>query len=81
MAEMVFEVEDTCILREDLERDYVKVPEGTIVEITKKYQGKLGIFYDVQTLACATCPLIVKIQEVPLDILQDYDEVYPSVDR
>ena len=81
MAEVVFEVEDTCILREDVERDYVKLPEGTIVEIMKKYQGNLGIHYDVQTLACSHCPLLVSVKEVPLDILQDYDEVYPSIDR
>lgn len=81
MSEKVFEVEDTCILKEDVERDFGVIPKGTIVEIMEKYQGSLGIHYDVQTLAYNDCPLIVKVREVPIDILIDHDELYPPVDR
>ena len=37
MSDRVFEVEDTCILTEDVERDFGTVPKGTIIEIMEKY--------------------------------------------
>ena len=81
MSERVFEVEDTCILQEDVVRDYGTIPKGTIVELMEKYQGLLEIHYDVRTLACSECPLIVTASEISIDILKDHDEVFPPIDR
>ena len=81
MSDRVFEVEDTCILTEDVERDFGTVPKGTIIEIMEKYAGNLGIHYDAKTLACSGCSIIVTIHEVSIDILQDHDDVYPPIDR
>lgn len=78
---MSFEVGDTCVLQEDVVREFGTIPEGTIVELTDKYRGSLGVHYDAQALACKSCSLIVKLKEVPLGILKDYGEVYSSFGR
>ena len=41
-----FEVSDTCVLQEDVVREFGTIPEGTIVELTNKYRGPLGVHCD-----------------------------------
>ena len=62
-------------------REFGTIPEGTIVELTDKYRGPLGVHCDADKKSCKSCPLIVKLKEVPLGIRKDYDEVYRAFGR
>ena len=45
-----FEVSDTCVLQEDVVREFGTIPEGTIVELTNKYRGPLGVHCDADKI-------------------------------
>jgi len=74
-----FEVGDLCITLVPIKRNFGTVPEGTTVEIKRKFVRSKKIHYDVETLPCKDCALIVKIGTVAIDLLEDYEISHPGL--
>ena len=71
-----FQVGDVCIIRESVKRKYGTIPKGQIVEIIRRFPKNKVLHYDITTLPCKSCGLIIKVFDVSLELLQNYDEVF-----
>lgn len=72
-----FKVGDICILRESVNREYGTIPKDQVVEIKRRFPKNKRLHYDVETLPCDSCGLIINAKDIGIELLQDYDEVFP----
>ena len=72
-----FHVGDTCTTTAEITDTHGKIGEGTIVEIKKRTETKKGLMYDIETLPCKSCLTIIKMWDVPIEQLQDYEVTNP----
>lgn len=73
-----FDVGDLCVTVVPIKRNWGKLPVGTAVEIKRKFIRNKVIHYDVKTLPCDRCELILHVASVAIDLLEDYENKYPS---
>ena len=73
-----FEEGELCVTLAPLKRNFCVIPEGTTVEIKRKFLRSNKLHYDVETLPCMKCNLILKIATVSIDLLEDYEVTHPG---
>jgi hypothetical protein len=73
-----FDVGDLCVTLVPIKRNFGTIPEGTSVEIKRKFIRSKKTHYDVEKLPC-DCGLTLQINAVPIDQLEDYEDRYPSL--
>ena len=73
-----FKEGDVCVTTEKVKRNYGTIPEGVTVEIKRRFERNKVIHFDVRTLPCKSCKLILKISAVPITALEDYEVNNPS---
>ena len=73
-----FKESDICVTTEPIKRNYGTIPAGVTVEIKRRWERKGVLHFDVVTLPCKSCKLILKISAVPITVLEDYEVNNPS---
>ena len=73
-----FKEGDICVTTENVKRNYGTIPAGVTVEIKRRWERKGVLHFDVTTLPCKSCSLILKISAVPITALEDYEVNNPS---
>ena len=73
-----FQVGDICVITEPVKRTFFTISEGTVVEIKRRFPKQGQLCFDVITLPCKSCNLVVKVKDVPIISLEDYEISNPS---